>query len=166
MNYELIANEVDNVLSKVHDVYLSQGRPTKKGGLRFLDWQSEKTFAFEKTEKSENGNFLVLSAPMSKDTAENIEKKLKKGDYSKNLHEIKIRESKDKTKAGKQFIEIYYSIPVAEILEDKKIEQYLSKNHNVKTASNAVKNILHGYVEPMAKRCMDNFVEVMRAGYK
>lgn len=162
MNYELIGNEVDNILSDVHDVYLSQGRPTKKGGLRFLDWYSNKTFAFEKTGSTKDNNLLVMSAPYNEENTEKIESKLKKGPHGKEFYELKLRSSKDKGKAGKKFIEIFYIIPSTELIQDSKIENYLKKNTNLKTATEAVKHMLREYVEPMAKKCMDNFVEVMK----
>lgn len=161
MNYKLIANEIGVILSSVHDQYLSLGRPTKKGGLRFLDWESNKTFAFEKTQEKKGGNLLVLSAPYT-DSKDKIEAKLKHGPHGKQVDSINIRSSNDKAKKSKQFIEISYYIPTEQMLEDKKIIAYMNNKSKIKTAGDAVRGILRENIEPMAKQCMDHFVEVMR----
>lgn len=162
MNYKLISNEIDVVLSKVHDLYLSQGRPTKRGRLRFLDWVSNKTFAFEKTQEKRDGNLLILSAPYSGDSREKIESKLKRGPYGKQLEDASVRSGKDKVKKTRQFIEVSYFIPSSVLLEDKKVLARMGKTGKLASAGEAVRKILREYVEPMAKECMDYFVEIIR----
>ena len=52
INYKLISEEINQILSGLYGLYISDGRPTKKGGLRFLDVKSNKTFGFEKTRET------------------------------------------------------------------------------------------------------------------
>ena len=44
-----IAEQIDVVLTEIYAEYVAKGSPTKLGGLRFLDVQSAKTFAYEKS---------------------------------------------------------------------------------------------------------------------
>ncbi|HEY4002058.1 MAG TPA: hypothetical protein VGO93_24505, partial [Candidatus Xenobia bacterium] len=93
-NYPLVADEVDRILSHVYGEYLVSGRPTKHGGLRFLDINSAKTFGFERTRSLAHGNQLVLSAPYEGDP-EVVKERLRKGPHADQIAFVEVRPSPD-----------------------------------------------------------------------
>ena len=89
LNLQRIGETIDILLTEIYGEYVAEGSPTKLGGLRFLDVPSAKTFAFEKTQPLDEGNLLVLSAPMVGEQA-TVEKQMKAGPHSKAFHELEI----------------------------------------------------------------------------
>lgn len=159
-NFKMIGEEINLVLSCLYNQYLSEGRPTKKGGLRFLDVVSGKTFAFEKSIPVEGGNFLIVSAPYT-GKKDMITKIIKKGPHAKKIKDINVRAGRDPGKENKTFLEIRYFIPTAEILSDEKIAEY-SRKHNLYNTKEITRFLLNDYVEPFAKDCMDYLIDIIR----
>jgi hypothetical protein len=160
INYRMIAEEMNLVLSSLYNQYLAEGRPTKKGGLRFLDVVSGKTFAFERCLPAENGNYLIISAPYTgeKKMIQNI---IKKGPHAKEIRDIAVRAGVDPGKEHKTFLEIKYFIPTATLLSEERIVKY-SKDHNIFNTREITRQLLRDYIEPFAKDCMDYLITIIR----
>ncbi|MDQ7825629.1 MAG: hypothetical protein RDV48_22710 [Candidatus Eremiobacteraeota bacterium] len=166
LNFKLVSEEINLILSNLYGGYISGGRPTKRGGLRFLDIKSNKTFGFEKTRETDSGNLLILSAPFNwaiedKEKRTKLEKEIRKGPHPDFIYDIVIRQSRDKGKENKNFIEVKYRIPTGELLQNETIEEY-AKEHRITTGKYTVKSILRDYIDPFAKSTMDHLIEVIR----
>jgi len=166
INYKLISEEVNLILSGLYGRYISEGRPTKKGGLRFLDIVSNKTFGFEKTRETDTGNLLILSAPFKgllEDiaTKERLEKEIRKGPHTDQIYDIVIRQSRDRGKEDKLFVEVKYILPTGGLLEGDKIVAF-AERYKMSNSKVVVKNILKEYLEPFAKSTMDHLIHVIR----
>ncbi len=166
VNFKLISEEINLILSSLYGLYTSEGRPTKRGGLRFLDIKSNKTFGFEKTRETDSGNLLILSAPYNFpieniELKDKLEKEIRKGPHSDMIFEIWLRPSRDKGKEDRNFVELKYHIPTNELLSDKNILNY-AKEHNLNDSKMIVKSILFEKVEPLAKSTMDHLIESIR----
>ncbi len=166
VNFKLVSEEINLILSNLYSLYTSEGRPTKKGGLRFLDIKSTKTFGFEKTRETDSGNLLILSAPYNFpiediDLKNKLEKEIRKGPHNDMIFEIWLRPSRDKGKEDRNFIELKYLIPTARILSDKNIMDY-AKKHNINDSRTIVKSMLREEVAPLAKSTMDHLIESIR----
>jgi len=160
INFKMISEEMNLALSNLYNQYLAEGRPTKKGGLRFLDVVSGKTFAFEKCIPAENGNFLIVSAPYTGEK-KMIQSIIKKGPHAKEIRDIAVRASSDFGKEHKTFLEIKYFIPTGDILAEEKIVRY-SEEHNVFNTKEITRQLLRDYVVPFAKDCMDHLIDIIR----
>ncbi len=166
INFKLISEEINQILSGLYGLYISDGRPTKKGGLRFLDVKSNKTFGFEKARETDTGNLLVLSAPYyfpleNTEIKEKLETELRKSKNSGLIFEIWIRASRDKGKEDRNFVEVKYHIPTEELLSDDKLFEYAEK-HKISDSKKIIRQILREYVEPFAKQEMDHLIEIIR----
>jgi hypothetical protein len=166
INLKLISEEINLILSNLYGRYISEGRPTKRGGLRFLDITSNKTFGFEKTRETDTGNLLILSAPhkgLLEDIAkkEKLTEKIKEGPHRESIYDVVIRQSRDKGKEDKLFVEVKYIIPTDEILAEEKIVAY-AENFKMTNSKIVVKSILRQFVEPFAKSTMDHLISVIR----
>ena len=166
VNFKMISEEINLILSGLYGLYTSEGRPTKRGGLRFLDIKSNKTFGFEKTRETDSGNLLILSAPYNfpiedLKLKEKLEKEIKKGPYSNMIFEFWLRPSRDKGKEDRNFVELKYLIHTGEILSDANIFNY-AKQHAIGNSKLIVKNILLENVAPLAKATMDHLIETIR----
>jgi hypothetical protein len=167
MNFKLVAQEIDLIMSTLYGRYISEGRPTKRGGLRFLDIVSNKTFGFEKTRETDKGNLLILSAPY-KGALEDIERKgklealIKKGPNEKYIHDIVIRQSRDKGKEDKLFIEVKYHLPTGDLLESEKIAKHGEK-YRMNNSKVIIRAILREFMEPFAQQSMDHLINVVRS---
>lgn len=166
INFKLISEEINLILSGLYGLYISDGRPTKKGGLRFLDVKSNKTFGFEKTRETDSGNLLIFSAPYyfpleDLEIKEKLETELKKSENSSLIFEIWIRASRDKGKENRNFVEVKYHVPTGEILSDEKLLAY-AKEHKMSDSRKIVRHILREYIEPFAKSEMDHLIEIIR----
>lgn len=166
INYKLISEEINHILSGVYSLFVADGRPTKKGGLRFLDVKSNKTFGFEKTRETDKGNLLVLSAPYYfplENTAikEKLESEIRKSRNSGRVHEIWIRGSYDKGKENKNFVEIKYIVPTSELLDMENIKKY-SEQLKTSDTRKIVRNILRDNIETFAKEEMENLINIIR----
>jgi hypothetical protein len=161
LDYQRIGEAINVILTDIYGEYVAMGSPTKLGGLRFLDVQSSKTFAFEKTRPvpEEEGNLLILSAPAGDTDA--LEKALKKGPHGKAMKEFAVRASSDAGKGGKKFVEVAYLLPTGSWLTDKKIAEYAKKHHLV-NGNDVVTWLLRDNVLPMAREIMANFVTLIR----
>ncbi|GMU53907.1 MAG: hypothetical protein AMXMBFR33_30530 [Candidatus Xenobia bacterium] len=162
LDYQRIAEAINVILTDIYGEYVAMGSPTKLGGLRFLDVESSKTFAFEKTRAvpEEEGNYLIVSAPV-KDDAEVLEATLKKGPHGKALKEFAVRSSSDAGKGGKKFVEVAYFLPTGSWLSDKTVADY-AKKHSLINGNDVVTWILRDQVLPLAREVMANFVAVIR----
>ncbi len=166
INFRLISEEINLILSKLYGRYTSEGRPTKRGGLRFLDIKSNKTFGFEKTRETDMGNLLILSAPFKGalediERQERLKKKIKEGPHSDSLYDIVIRQSRDRGKEAKLFVEVKYHIVTRELLQDEQIVEYAGK-FKMNNSKDVVRNILRENIEPFAKTTMDHLISVIR----
>lgn len=159
INFERIGAEIDVLLTEIYGRYVAQGSPTKLGGLRFLDVPSAKTFAFESTRATEDGNLLVISAPTTGDQGV-MEGKLKKGPFAKNLREVHVRGSADAGKKGKYFVEAAYHLPTGEWLDEASISSVIEEHHC--NGNEAVRLILKKNVLPPAAEVMEYFIETIR----
>lgn len=160
INFKMVAEEMNLVLSQLYNQYLAEGRPTKKGGLRFLDVVSGKTFAFEKSIPAEGGNFFIVSAPYT-GKKDMITKIIKKGPRAKDIKEINMRASSDPGKENKMFIEIRYFIPTGTLLSDESIRRY-SETHRLYNTKEITRALLKENIEPFAKECMDHLIDIIR----
>lgn len=159
LNLKRIGEEIDILLTEIYGEYVAEGSPTKLGGLRFLDVPSAKTFAFEKTQPLDEGNLLVLSAPMVSDQA-TVEKQMKAGPHAKSFHELAVRTSSDAGKGNKYFLELGYKLPTsAWLTEDaiRKVAEAEGCNGN-----DAVILLLKNEVLPIARDVMAHFIQVVR----
>jgi len=154
-----IAEQIDVVLTEIYAQYVAKGSPTKLGGLRFLDVESAKTFAFETSRPFENGNLLVLSAPFS-ENKEAIEAKLKEGPHSDRIREVVVRTSSDAGKANKYFFEAAYFLETPEWLTDDAIRPVVEKYQC--SGNQAINRLLHEKVLPIASEIMAYFIEIVR----
>lgn len=166
INFKLISEEINHILSGVYSFFISDGRPTKKGGLRFLDTKSNKTFGFEKTRETDKGNLLVLSAPYNfplenTEIKERLENDLRKSRNSDRIFEIWIRGSRDKGKEDKNFAEIKYLIPTSSLLSEENIVKY-SKLCKTNDTRKLVRNILRDYIEDFAREEMEHLISIIR----
>ncbi|MGI5844841.1 MAG: hypothetical protein ACOX9B_11760 [Candidatus Xenobium sp.] len=163
IDLDRLADEMNVILTDIFGRYVAQGSPTKLGGLRFLDVQSSKTFAFEKTEVSEDktGNLLVLSAPY-RGTEEDIRKALTKGPYGKEIRRVTVRGSADAGKADKRFVEVAYYMPTASWLTDEAIMDF-AKKHKMTSSRDALTGILKEKVLPPASEVMEYLISEIRA---
>ena len=154
-----IGDQINVCLTAIYGKYVAQGSPTKLGGLRFLDVQSAKTFAFEKTQVTDDGNLLVLSAPFSEDREE-IEGKLKAGPHADLMREFHVRTSPDAGKKNKYFVEVSYFLNTPKWLTDASISQAMEK-HNL-NGNEAVIHLLRENVLPIASVLMEYFIDSLR----
>lgn len=162
LDYQRVGEAINVILTDIYGEYVAMGSPTKLGGLRFLDVQSSKTFAFEKTRAvpEEEGNYLILSAPAGDTDA--LEKELKKGPHGKSLKEFNVRASADAGKGGKKFVEVAYFMPTGQWLTDKTVAEY-AKKHHLTNGNDVIVWVLRDNVLPMAREIMANFVKLIRA---
>lgn len=166
INIRLISEEINLILSGLYGKYISGGRPTKRGGLRFLDMSSKKTFGFEKTRETDTGNLLILSAPYNfplenLELKEKLEKEIRKGPHSDMIYEIWLRPSRDKGKEDRNFVEVKYLIPTSEILNEQAVRDYALK-HGIGNSKVAVTNLLRDYIDPFATAAMDHLIQSIR----
>lgn len=160
LDLQRVAEEINVILTDIYGRYVQKGCPTKLGGLRFLDVESSKTFAFEKCCKVEGGNLLVLSAPYVQGEPP-LEKALRKGPHHKDIREVTVRGSADEGKADKRFIEVSYFLPTAEWLTEENILDYAQK-HNIVNVREAITGILKEKVLPYASEVMEYLVQSIR----
>jgi hypothetical protein len=160
INLALVSDEIDRILSHVYGEYLVSGRPTKHGGLRFLDIHSARTFGFERTRHNDKGNLLTISAPYDGEPQVVIDK-IKEGTTADRISAIDVRPSPDPGKEKKMFVEVSYVIPTAKVLSDKAILDYADK-YKFYTTSEISRRLLHDHVVPLARSGMDHLIEVIR----
>lgn len=158
-----IAEQIDVVLTEIYAEYVAKGSPTKLGGLRFLDVQSAKTFAFEKSTVIGDGNGLVVSAPYS-ENKEVIEGKLKEGPHVDLLRDIQVRNSPDAGKKNKYFFEAAYYIDSKKWLTDEAISAVVTRFEC--TGNQAVTRLLKENVLPIARQIMEYFIQIVREDEK
>ena len=153
---------MDVVLTQIFRNYVSLGSPTKLGGLRFLDVECSKTFAFEKTRVTEDkrGALLVLSAPYD-GKAEDIRHILEAGPHGKDIRHLEVRASSDVGKRDKLFIEVGYYVPVADWLTDSEIMDY-AHEHKCANSHDALIGILEKRLLPIADALMTFLIEQIR----
>lgn len=159
-----VADEVNVILTEVYGRYVAQGSPTKLGGLRFLDVDSSKTFAFEKTEVADDGvgNLLVLSAPApAKQTDEQLRATLEAGPHGDLVRRLTVRGSSDAGKADKRFMEVAFYFPTATWITDENIVAYAQAHHLV-NAREAIAGIIKENLLPMAAAVMENLITEIR----
>ena len=163
IDLERLADEVNVILTDIFGRYVAQGSPTKLGGLRFLDVQSSKTFAFEKTEVAEDGtgNLLVLSAPY-RGSEEEIRATLQGGPHGSQIRRLSVRGSADVGKADKRFVEVAYYLPTASWLTDEAIVAFAQK-HKLVNSRDALTGILKEKVLPIASAIMEYLISEIRA---
>jgi len=155
-----VAEHINVILTEIYGQYVAQGSPTKLGGLRFLDVESAKTFAFEKTRVTEKGNLLMLSAPVTGNQDE-VEEKLRKGPHAKNLRETVVRASSDAGKKNKYFVEAAYFLDTPAWLKNEDVLQ-ACKKYNC-NGNEAINRLLKEHVLPIAADIMDHFIAIVRA---
>jgi hypothetical protein len=159
LDLKRIGEQTNVILTAIYGKYVAQGSPTKLGGLRFLDVQSAKTFAFEKTQETPGGNLLVLSAPAS-DDREQLEVKLKAGPHVDLLRDIFVRTSPDAGKKNKYFVEVTYFLDTPNWLTDAAISKVMeSEGIN---GNEAVIVLLKKHVLPIASALMEHFILSLR----
>lgn len=158
-NLKRIGEEIDILLTEIYGEYVAKGSPTKLGGLRFLDVPSAKTFAFEKTRSLDDGNLLVISAPLVGDS-EIVKKRMAEGPHSKSCHEIAVRTSSDAGKGGKYFMELSYVLPTSSWLPNEAIREVAEEE--ACSGNDAVMLILKRKALPIARDVMAYFIEVVR----
>jgi len=163
IDLERLADEMNVTLTDIFGRYVAQGSPTKLGGLRFLDVQSSKTFAFEKSEVSEDktGNLLVLSAPY-RGTEDDIRETLAKGPHGSEIRRVTVRGSADAGKADKRFVEVAYYLPTASWLTDEAIVAFAQK-HKLVNSRDALTGILKEKILPVASAIMEYLISEIRA---
>lgn len=160
VNLPLVADEIDRIMSHVYGEYLVSGRPTKHGGLRFLDIHSAKTFGFERTRVADKGNLLTISAPYDGDAGV-IDDRIRKGPHADQLASVEVRPSPDPGKEKKMFVEVSYLVPTDKVLADKNILAYADK-YKFYTTSEITRRLLRDHVVPLARAGMDHLIEVIR----
>jgi hypothetical protein len=158
-----IAEQIDVVLTEIYAEYVAKGSPTKLGGLRFLDVESAKTFAFEKSRAHEDGTVIVVSAPYS-ENKEAIEAKLNEGPHAEKIREIQVRTSPDAGKRNKYFFEAAYYIGIKEWLTDEAISKVVLRYEC--TGNQAVTRLLKENVLPIAREVMEYFIKIVREDEK
>ncbi|MBQ7502405.1 hypothetical protein IJT93_06790 [bacterium] len=181
LNLNRLADQINVILTQVFRKYVAQGSPTKLGGLRFLDTDSSKTFAFEKTGIADDGlgNLLLMSAPyanldQTKEPDQLTDKKvveaevvervtnevseiLRQGPYGSEVRKLIVRPSKDSGKGDRFFIEAGYYLPTSEMLTDEKILAF-AQRHNISSSREAVTRILEEKIVPMADEIMQYLI--------
>lgn len=162
LDFGRVATAIDVILTDIYGEYVAVGSPTKLGGLRFLDVQCSKTFAFEKTRPmpKDEGNLLIVSAPAG--DVKELEKAMRKGPHGKDIREFQVRASSDAGKGGKNFVEVAYFLPTGKWLTDKDIESY-AKKHGIANGNDVIVAILRDNVLPYAREVMKHFVDLIRA---
>lgn len=163
LEFGRVAEQIDVVLTEIYARYVAKGSPTKLGGLRFLDVESAKTFAFEKSKAAELGNLLVVSAPFS-ENKEVIEAKLQEGPHHGLLREVMVRTSPDAGKKNKYFFEASYYLSTGKWLTDEAISEVIQKYEC--TGNQAVVRLLKEHVLPIAADVMEYFVQIVREDEK
>lgn len=164
LDLQRVADEVNVILTEVYGNYVAQGSPTKLGGLRFLDVESSKTFAFERTEVAGDGigNLLVLSAPApAKLSEEALRKVLEAGPHGDRIRRLTVRGSSDVGKADKRFMEVAYYFETAQWLTDDQIMAY-AKEHHIVNAREAMVGIIQAKLLPIAGDVMENLITEIR----
>lgn len=159
LNLKRLGEEIDILLTEIYGEYVAEGSPTKLGGLRFLDVPSAKTFAFEKTQPLDDGNLLVLSAPMVSDQA-TVEKQMKDGPHPGAFHELAVRTSSDAGKGGKYFLELTYRLPSSKWLTEDAVRK-MAETEGC-NGNEAVILLLKNEVLPIARDVMAHFITVVR----
>jgi hypothetical protein len=159
LDFKRIGETINLVLTEIYGHYVAKGSPTKLGGLRFLDVQSAKTFAFEKSQVTENGNLLVLSAPTD-GGAEEVQTTLKSGPHADLMREVHLRKSPDAGKKNKNFVEVHYFLDTKTWLSDSNVEAVMKASEL--NGNEAVIAILKKNVLPIADKVMSYFVESFR----
>ena len=156
-----IAERIDVVLTEIYAEYVAKGSPTKLGGLRFLDVESAKTFAFEKSRATEHGNIIVLSAPYS-ENREVIVAKLLEGPHVDLLmqDDIDVRTSPDAGKKNKYFFEAPYFVSTEDWLTDEAISAVVTRYEC--TGNQAITRLLKEHVLPVARAVMQYFIQIVR----
>ncbi|CAN0228700.1 unnamed protein product, partial [Phaeothamnion confervicola] len=154
-----IGEQINVILTAIYGKYVAQGCPTKLGGLRFLDVESAKTFAFEQTQETEGGNLLVLSAPVS-DNREELEAKLKAGPHAELLRDIFVRNSPDVGKKNKFFVEVTFFLDTPAWLTDEAVSAVMERD-NI-NGNDAIIVLLKKHVLPIAAALMDHFITSLR----
>ncbi|MGN0012349.1 MAG: hypothetical protein ACI37J_03435 [Candidatus Bruticola sp.] len=186
LNLSRVADQINVILTQIFRQYVAQGSPTKLGGLRFLDVESSKTFAFEKTEVSEDGkgNVLLFSAPYASidqdkeptevtdkkvveaDVVERVKKEVKQilsaGPHGNDIQCLIVRPSKDAGKSDRFFIEVGYYIPTSEWLSDENIIAY-AESHRLDNMRDALVRILEEKILPMADGIMQFLIHNLRS---
>lgn len=163
LEFNRVAEQVDVILTEIYAHYVAKGSPTKLGGLRFLDVESAKTFAFEKSRGADKGNLLVVSAPFS-ENEEGIRAKLNEGPHADLLREVVVRTSTDAGKSNKYFFEAAYFLDTEKWLNDKAITKVIEEFEC--TGNQAVTRLLKEHVLPIAGAVMDYFVKIVREDEK
>lgn len=159
IDFGRIAEQIDVVLTEIYARYVAQGSPTKLGGLRFLDVESAKTFAFEKTRGLDDACLLVISAPYG-ENKEVVEAKLQEGPHAGLLQEVVVRTSSDAGKGNKYFFEAGYRLDISKWLTDESISGVM-QSFNC-TGNQAVTRLLKEHVLPIAAEIMEYFVKIVR----
>ena len=154
-----IGEQINVILTEIYGKYVAQGSPTKLGGLRFLDVESAKTFAFEKTRPGENGNLLILSAPFG-NNKEEVEAQLKAGPHSDRLRDVVVRASSDAGKGNKFFVEAAYFLETPQWITNDAVTKIIEQ-HGC-TGGEAVTRILKAKVLPIAADIMEYFIQIVR----
>ncbi len=163
IDLERLADEVNVILTDIFGRYVAQGSPTKLGGLRFLDVQSSKTFAFEKTEVAEDGtgNLLVLSAPY-RGSEQEIRDTLQQGPHGSQIRRLSVRGSADVGKADKRFVEVAYYLPTMSWIPDEDIVAF-ARRHKLVNSREALTGILKEKILPIASEIMEFLITEIRA---
>ena len=159
LDLKRIGEQINVILTAIYGKYVAQGSPTKLGGLRFLDVQSAKTFAFEKTQVTEGGNLLVLSAPAS-DNREELEAKFRSGPHVDLLRDIFVRTSPDAGKKNKYFVEVTFFLDTPEWITEKAVSEVMEAEGV--NGNEAVIVLLKKHVLPIASALMEHFVTSLR----
>ena len=186
LNLSRVADQINVILTQIFRQYVAQGSPTKLGGLRFLDVESSKTFAFEKTGVSEDGkgNILLFSAPYASidqdkeptevtdkkvveaDVVERVKKEVKQilsaGPHGNDIQCLIVRPSKDAGKSDRFFIEVGYYIPTSEWLSDENIIAY-AESHRLDNMRDALVRILEEKILPVADGIMQFLIHNLRS---
>lgn len=160
LDLQRLGDEINVILTDIYGRYVAEGSPTKLGGLRFLDVQSSKTFAFEKTETADDGNLLVLSAPY-KGSEEAVRRALGEGPHGDAIRRLTVRGSSDVGKADKQFVEVAYYVPTASWLGDEDITRYAAE-HRLVSSREAIHGLLKEKVLPVADAVMGHLISLIR----
>lgn len=162
LKLDRIAEQMDVVLTQIFRRYVSLGSPTKLGGLRFLDVECSKTFAFEKTRVADDGQgaLLVLSAPYD-GKADDIRHILVAGPHGDAIKHLEVRASSDAGKSDKLFIEVGYYVPVSSWLDDESIFAY-AKEHKCANSHDALIGIVEENLLPVASEIMSFLIDQIR----
>lgn len=162
INLSRIADQMNVVLTQIFRNYVAKGSPTKLGGLRFLDVESSKTFAFEKTKVCEDpkGNLLVVSAPYH-GKKEDICHILYDGPYGSEIKHLTVRASTDVGKSDRLFIEVGYFVPTLEWLADEEVIAFSQSHHNINSHDSII-GILEEKLLPVANEIIEFLITELR----